>query len=250
VPDFDSHGVRISYDVIGDGPPILLIHGFASNARVNWVSTGWTEYLSHAGYRVIIFDNRGHGDSAKLYDENLYGAQDMAEDARRLLDHLQIAEANVMGYSMGARITAFLAINHPERVCSAVIAGLAYNMVRGFGRGDMIAEALEAEDASTISEPEPAAFRKFAEQTRSDLKALAACMRSRGHKIGFDDLAKIRCPVLVVAGDADSVAGPIEPLLEVIPNSTGVYLPGKDHMKAVGDRQYKQAVLSFLNGLS
>ena len=244
---FDSDGVKIAYEVSGTGEPVLLIHGFASNGRVNWGSTGWVKFLEDLGRQVIVIDNRGHGESEKLYDPAAYDASEMAEDARRLLDHLGIRSCDVMGYSMGARICAFLAINHPERVKRAVIAGLAYNMVRGFGRGDAIADALEADGDDKSLAPEPRAFRRFARQTGSDMKALAACMRSRGHKITMDMLATIRSPVLVVAGDVDDVAGPIGPLVEAIPGARGVSLAGKDHMKAVGDPAYKQAVKAFFS---
>ena len=109
--------------------PILLIHGFASNISMNWISPGWADVLTKAGYRVIAYDNRGHGHSAKLYDLEQYGAPLMAEDARRLLDHLQIKRAHVMGYSMGARIAAFLAIARPERVARIVFGGLGINIL-------------------------------------------------------------------------------------------------------------------------
>ena len=116
MPNFLSDGISLSYQVFGDGKPILLIHGFASNVEINWVSTGWVETLTGAGYRVIALDNRGHGRSQKLYDPRLYFAHEMAADAARLLDHLEIERLPVIGYSMGARIAAFLALREPRRV--------------------------------------------------------------------------------------------------------------------------------------
>ncbi|MCK5551391.1 MAG: alpha/beta fold hydrolase, partial [Hyphomicrobiaceae bacterium] len=115
---FDSNGVEIAYVDEGAGDPVLLIHGFASNVATNWIDTGWVQTLTAAGRHVIAFDNRGHGRSAKLYSTDDYGAALMAEDARRLLDHLNIETADIMGYSMGARISAFLAIAHPQRARS------------------------------------------------------------------------------------------------------------------------------------
>ena len=100
---FDSNGVEIAFSDAGRGAPILLIHGFASNSAVNWADTGWVETLIRARRRVIAIDNRGHGMSEKLYDSEKYAAPVMAGDAGRLLDHLKIARADVMGYSMGAR---------------------------------------------------------------------------------------------------------------------------------------------------
>ncbi|MBL8893825.1 MAG: alpha/beta hydrolase, partial [Rhizobiales bacterium] len=199
MPTFFSDGVEIAYREAGEGAPVLLIHGFGSNIDVNWGDTGWISTLVNAGYRVIALDNRGHGASAKLYDKAAYAAPEMAEDARRLLDHLEIAQADVMGYSMGARIAAFLAIEHPSRVRRLVLAGLAANMIDGVPGGEAIARALEAESLADVTGAEPRAFRKVAEQTKSDLKALAACMRSSRERIDREALGRIRCPVLVVA---------------------------------------------------
>lgn len=246
MPSFSSAGVEIAYEVEGEGSPVLLIHGFASNARTNWRETGWIDTLAAAGHRVIAFDNRGHGLSEKLYDPASYAAAEMAEDGRRLLDHLDIAAADVMGYSMGARLAALLAINHPERVRRAVLAGLAANMIHGVGGGETIARGLAADSLAEVTDPTARAFRAFAEQTGSDLKALAACMGSSRQKISPTDLARIRAPVLVVAGEIDEIAGPVEPLVAAIPNARGLTLPRRDHMKAVGDRTYKRAVVEFL----
>lgn len=247
---FQSDGVEIAYEVAGQGPPVLLIHGFASNARVNWEATGWIKTLVGAGHQVITFDNRGHGESGKLYDPEGYGATEMSEDARRLLDHLRIEAVDVMGYSMGARLTALLAIRHPDRVGRAVLAGLAANMIRGLGGSETIARGLEADSLAEVQDPTARAFRIFAEQTKGDLKALAACMRSARQIITPEELALISAPVLVVAGGADDVAGPVEPLVAAIPGARGVTLPGRDHMKAVGDRTYKEVVVDFLNPLA
>ena len=141
---FESDGVRIAYSDEGEGEPVLLIHGFASNVATNWIGPGWVQTLTGSGRRVIAYDNRGHGLSEKLYDPSRYGAPAMAEDARRLLDHLGIARADVMGYSMGARIAAFLAVDHPGAVRSAILGGLGIRLVDGVGLPTSIADALEA----------------------------------------------------------------------------------------------------------
>ena len=238
--------VKINLRYGGNGPPILLIHGFASTGRVNWWDTGWVRTLVDAGRQVITFDHRGHGASEKLYDSALYPAAEMAEDARRLLDHLGIAQADVMGYSMGARVSAFLTIAHPGRVRHAVFAGLAARMITGVGGAEAIARALEAESRNDVTDLGARAFRIFAEQTKSDLRALASCIRSSREKISSDELARICVPVLVVAGEKDDVAGDVQTLVDAIPGARGVTLPGRNHMNAVGDRGYKDAVLEFL----
>ena len=247
---FESDGVKIAYHLEGEASaassPILLIHGFASNTATNWIATGWVRTLTRAGRQVIAFDNRGHGESEKLYDPEAYGAPIMAEDARRLLDHLGISSADVMGYSMGARIAAFLAMAHPDRVHSAIFAGLGSNMVRGLGGSGPIATALEADSLDDVKNDTARTFRAFAEQTGSDLRALAACIRSSREKITPEALGKLQMPVLVAVGSEDVIGGPPQKLAELMPNARALLIEGRDHMKAVGDKQYKQGVLDFL----
>lgn len=243
---FNSAGVEIAYSDEGIGQPVLLIHGFASNARVNWQATGWMKTLQQAGYRVIAIDNRGHGESEKLYDSEKYAASIMADDAGRLLDHLGIAQAAVMGYSMGARISAFLTLQRPEKVSRVIFAGLAERMVLGVGGSEEIYAGLKAEGWRDVTDPTARAFRLFAESTKSDLNALAACIRSSRVKIKAEALASITCPVLVVAGELDDISGAVQPLVDMIRNARGVVLPERNHMNAVGDQGYKKAVLAFL----
>jgi pimeloyl-ACP methyl ester carboxylesterase len=243
---FNSDGVEIAFSDHGTGEPVLLIHGFASNSRVNWEATGWVKTLVGAGHRVIAIDNRGHGESEKLYDPAQYSAPIMADDAARLLAHLGIEKAAVMGYSMGARITAFLTMLHAKRVSKAVFAGLAERMVLGVPGSDAIAEAMEALALHSITDKGAKSFRIFAEQTKSDKRALAACIRSSRVKIKPEALGQIACPVLVVAGEVDNVAGAVQPLVDLIPGANGVVLPGRNHMNAVGDKGFKKSVLDFL----
>ncbi len=246
MPTFISDGVEIAYLDEGQGDPVLLIHGFASNKTVNWVDTGWVRELVRAGYRVIAVDNRGHGESAKLYDPALYSSPLMAEDAARLLDHLHIPKADVMGYSMGARITAFLSMKHPTRVRSAIFAGLGINMVRGLAGTGPIANALEAPSIDDVTNPTARTFRAFAEQTKSDLKALAACIRSARDPITAEALGKLQVPVLVAVGTLDVIGGSARELAALIPGGKALDMPDRDHMRAVGDRAYKDGVLAFL----
>ena len=243
---FNSDGVEIAFEVWGEGPPVLLIHGFASSAFVNWRDTHWVKVLTEAGHQVIAIDNRGHGQSEKLYDSALYSAPLMADDAVRLLDHLNVAQADVMGYSMGARITAFIAMVHPTRVRRAVFAGLASRMITGVGGAEEIALALEADSAAAVEDRMARGFRLFADQTKSDRRALAACIRSSRVKIKAEALAEIKVPVLVVAGELDDVAGNVAELTAIMPGSQGVVLPNRNHMNAVGDREYKDAVVRFI----
>lgn len=249
MPTFQSDDAAIHFIDEGEGEPILLIHGFASNIATNWVTPSWVGFLKGKGYRVVALDNRGHGRSEKFYDTARYRAPIMAEDARRLLDHLGIAVAHVMGYSMGARISAFLALAHRERVRSLVFGGLGVNMVRGMAGTGPIAAALEADSIDDVSNATARTFRAFAEQTGSDLKALAACIRASREPLTREDVARIGVPVLVAVGETDVVGGSPEALAELIPGAKALVIPGRDHMKAVGDRAYKDGVAEFLASL-
>jgi pimeloyl-ACP methyl ester carboxylesterase len=243
---FDSDGVRIAYVDEGEGEPILLIHGFASNIAANWIDPGWVKTLTQAGRRVIAYDNRGHGRSDKFYDPALYGAPAMAEDARRLLDHLGVARTDVLGYSMGARIAAFLTFAHPERVRSVIFGGLGIHMVRGMVGSGPLAHALEAPRVEDVTNATARSFRVFAEQTKSDLKALAACMRGPREKVPAERLGEIAVPALVAVGSKDVIGGSGAALAELIPGAQFLEITGRDHMRAVGDAAFKQGVLDFL----
>ncbi|HRD74756.1 MAG TPA: alpha/beta hydrolase [Hyphomicrobiaceae bacterium] len=243
--EFSSDGVTIAYLDEGAGEPVLLIHGFASNIAANWVDPGWVRHLTRLGYRVIAMDNRGHGASQKLHATSDYSAPLMAEDARRLLDHLGIERADVIGYSMGARIGAFLALAHPARVRSLVFGGLGANMIRPMAGTGPIAHALEAASIDDVTNATARTFRAFAESTKSDLKALAACIRSAREPITAEALKTLQCPVLVAVGSEDVIGGSAEDLAALIPNGTFLVIEGRDHMKAVGDRSFKDGVAAF-----
>ncbi len=247
---FDSNGVRIAYiDVVPDsgaGNPVLLVHGFGSNHAVNWISTLWVKTLTHAGYRVIALDNRGHGQSEKLYDPAAYTLTIMAEDARRLLDRLGIDQADVMGYSMGARIVATLALNCPERVRSLLLGGLGIHLVQGEGLPPGIADAMEAPSLDVLTDPTERMFRAFAEQTKSDRKALAACMRGSRQSLSPSQVAQIFAPTLIAVGTKDHIAGSPHDLAALMPNACALDIPNRDHNVAVGDMNHKRGVLAFL----
>jgi pimeloyl-ACP methyl ester carboxylesterase len=245
MPRFQHGSVEIAFLDEGEGEPIVLVHGFASNARVNWVEPGWVATLTRAGRRVIALDNRGHGQSMKLHDRADYHTDEMVDDVRALLDHLGIARADVMGYSMGARICAFLALKAPERVRSAIFGGLGIHLVDG-ALPESIAAALEAPSLDAVADPQGRMFRAFAERTDSDLAALAACIRGSRQTLTRTEVASIRVPVLIAVGSNDTVAGSPHALAELIPGAQVLDIPGRDHMLAVGDRVFKAGVLKFL----
>jgi pimeloyl-ACP methyl ester carboxylesterase len=242
------HGdVEIAYLDEGAGAPVVLVHGFASNKGINWVNPGWVATLTGAGKRAIALDNRGHGASSKLTDPAAYYSATMAEDVRALLDHLRIERADVIGYSMGARIAAFLAMNNPARVRCVVLGGLGFRLVEGIGLSENIAVALEAPSLADVRDPTGRLFRSFAEQTKSDLPALAACIRGSRQTLSRAQVATIKAPVLVAVGTEDKVAGSAQKLAALIPNARALDIPNRDHMLAVGDKVFKAGAIEFLN---
>jgi pimeloyl-ACP methyl ester carboxylesterase len=230
---FVHEGVEIAFLDEGEGEPIVLVHGFASNAAVNWVYPGWITTLTRANRRVIAPDLRGHGGSTKLYDPAAYHSATMAEDVRALLDHLGLGIVDVMGYSMGARVAAFLALAHPGRLRAAVFGGLGSHLVDGVGLPESIADALEAPSLADVRDPQGRTFR-------------AACIRGSRQTLSPQRVGAIRLPVLVAVGTKDAVAGSADALAALLPAGRALHISGRDHMQAVGDKVFKEGVLGFL----
>ncbi|MEN3285926.1 MAG: hypothetical protein V7634_226 [Bradyrhizobium sp.] len=247
MPSFHNGAVEIAYLDEGEGNPIVLVHGFASSKNVNWVYPTWVSELRKDGRRVIALDNRGHGDSAKLYDPAQYAIAEMAGDVVALMDHLDVACADIMGYSMGGRIAAHLALTAPQRMRSAIFGGIGMAMIEGGGPGENVALALEAPSLDDVTDPVGRTFRAFADQTRSDRLALAACMRGSRGLMSKEDAGRIGVPVLIAVGSTDEVAGSAAALGALIPGAEVLDIPNRDHMRAVGDKVYKAGVIDFLS---
>ena len=145
----------------------------------------------------------------------------MAEDVRALLDHLGIARADVMGYSMGARITANLALAHPKRLRSAIFGGLGIRLVSGGGLPSNVVRALEAPSIDEVADPQGFMFRRFAEQTKSDLRALAACARAGAGPLPREQVASLTIPALIAVGTKDTIAGSPQELAQLLPGGAG-----------------------------
>src|SRR3984957_11636388 len=248
---FSSDGVDIAF--IDAGPqgrdlnePILLIHGFSSSHRMHWVGPRWVDPLSDAGRRVIAFDNRGHGESEKLHAPADYHLDLMTRDAANLLAHLGVERADVMGYSMGARIASFIALSQPSLVRSLVLGGLGDRLVRDGGLPEAIAEALEAPSLDSLTDPTQRLFRGFADQTKSDCAALAACVRGSRRSLTPEEAARINQPTLVAVGERDTLAGDPSKLVALLPRAEALSIPGRDHNLAVGDKAFKAGALHFL----
>lgn len=244
---FTSDGVEIYYEVHGEGTPIILVHGFASDLARNWKDVGWMGWLNDAGYRVIALDCRGHGKSQKLYDVENYKGLAMPGDVINLMDHLGIERAHLMGYSMGGMIAARLLLHHEDRFDKAILAGVGGSMIDGSRRdSSAIADGLLADDVDSIKDPRAKGFRMFADASGGDRKALATYMQAG--RPGYDaaEFGKVTLPVLVVAGEKDDLTGDPAVLAACFPNGRAVVPPRRDHLNTVGDKVYREAVIEFL----
>lgn len=245
---FNSQNVEIAYETAGnpEDKPILLIHGFGSTHKNNWVEPGWTAHLVDAGFYVVMLDNRGHGQSQKLYDRVDYNLDRMAEDGYNLMQHLGFDEFDLLGYSMGARISAFIAIAHPDAVKHVILGGLGHNIIEGTPDVEKIANGLLADSLADVKDEHGRTFRIFADHTGSDRNALAACIMSPRRTMTVAEVQQINQSVLVAIGTVDEVAGSGEELVAMLPNGEYLPIPRRDHMRATGDRVFKEGSVKFL----
>jgi pimeloyl-ACP methyl ester carboxylesterase len=206
MPDFDSNGARIHYEVFGEGKPIVLVHGFGVSLRSNWVATGWIDVLSPLR-QVIALDCRGHGESDRPLESTANAADEMTDDVVRLMDHLGVATADIFGYSMGAGIALRAVVRHAERFTSAVLGGFGFAQPRGA--------------------PPDVAAALLAPIDRAQLEAIPV-------------------PVLIVHGAKDALAPSAREIAALIPGARLIELAGKEHITAVADQQFKETVVAFL----
>jgi pimeloyl-ACP methyl ester carboxylesterase len=254
---FDSGGVKIHYLVEGKGEPVLLIHGFATNARLQWMVSGVFKALAK-DHRVIAMDVRGHGDSGKPSDPKKYGTE-MVEDAVRLLDHLKIGKAHVVGYSMGALITGKLLGTHPDRLLTATLGGtgifpegvtlppnlekLAQSLEKGKGMGSILMTMTPPGKAK----PSAGTIRSANRLVGDNGKALAAVVRSwTTLGVSRDQLEANKVPTLALIGTADPFKEGFDFMKECMSNLKIVTLDGATHLNAPSNPKFVRSLLSFL----
>ena len=253
---FSSGGLSIAYDDIqpadGVAGTVFLVHGFATSRAENWRRLGWYGAFERKGYRLVALDLRGHGESDKPHDPAAYGGDVLVGDIVGLMDHLDLGRVDLLGYSMGARLSLQTALTHPGRVNNLIVGGIGDRMLKpppAEAPKMTMAEAMRAEDPESITEKTMKGFRLFADGQGEDRLALAAFTEGRGGApIGADDLAGIAMPALVVAGSLDEMAGDPQGLADAIPGAKSVTLPACDHFSAIPHALFKAAVFDFLEG--
>lgn len=236
-------GLKLAYEIEGDGVPVLLLHGYATDSFINWVRPGIVDQLVKSGYKVITLDQRGHGSSGKPHDPSSYGDGAMVRDAGGLLDHLGVEQCLGAGYSMGARNMLELVVAD-ARVRAAVLGGIGSNMLHGREWGDRVADAMLAADKRAITDRFAKSFRDFAELTGADREALAAIQRNaRGPLQG---LSSVRVPTLILCGDSDPMIGSPQELADAIPGSR-VATVGGTHLNVVNNPEFHKELVAFMD---
>jgi pimeloyl-ACP methyl ester carboxylesterase len=239
-----TDNVKIHYMILGQGTPVVLIHGFTGTAEGNWFSNGVAEALAK-NHRVIALDCRGHGKSDKPHDSAMYGDR-LWKDVIELMDHLKIERAHVHGYSMGGMITARLLAHHPERFITASFGG------SGVRETDPTWVAKAPKDKKGADPKEAEASKKLAANPARDQEALAAIRQSfQAFRQSQIDLTKIDIPVLALNGEFDSPNAKTVRMQRELKNFKSVILPGKSHLTAIMagyiPELYIQTLVDFIN---
>lgn len=256
---FDADGIRLHYTVEGQGEPVVLLHGFAVNADLNWRLTGITAALARH-FQVITLDLRGHGLSDKPHDPGSYGAA-MLHDVLRLLDHLKIGKAHLVGYSLGGFIALKMAAEYPQRLLTVAVLGAGWERPDNpmfLSRLAQLADALQAGEAIGplcaqlgAERPKPGWLHTWAVRLMTgyfnDQQALAALVRSLGELALTEvQLRRIPIPIRMIVGSLDPFRISAQAGQGLIPDYTLVVIDGADHLGASLRRETIQALGSFL----
>jgi len=249
---FQSGGLSLAFDDIGPrgGRPVVLVHGFSSNRAENWKRLGWYGAFERKGFRCVALDLRGHGESAKPHEPEAYAREALTGDILALMDHLDIPKTDLVGFSLGARLSLATALAHPDRIDHLVLGGVGGRLFEAPRDPGLLEAAMTAEDPETISEPLLRSFRHFADEQGEDRLALAALARAPGGSgVTRETLGTLSVPTLVVAGARDALAGDPEELAAAIPGARAVTLPGCDHFSAIPHALFKASVFDFLDDM-
>jgi len=223
-------------------PAILLVHGFSSSAEASWARNGWLDLLADTGRTVLAPDLLGHGTAAKPHDPAAYEA--MEDEVRAAIDG--VGPVDAVGFSMGARLLLVIEASHPGTFGRIVVGGIGRNL---FARSDTEPVAAAIETQGEALDPLTRAFVAVATTPPNDPRALAACLRRPSPELGVSELARVGCPVLVVVGDADTLAVPADQLVDALPDATLVTVKGADHLGTMRGFGFLDAALGFLGAL-
>ncbi|MFW9942219.1 MAG: alpha/beta fold hydrolase [Candidatus Thorarchaeota archaeon] len=262
MPFFNNDGIKIYYEVEGEGPPVIMIHGFAASLEGNWKQTNWVEVLKN-DYKLILLDCRGHGRSDKPLDQDQYGAH-MTDDIVKLLDHLSIEKANFFGYSMGARLSFELLLRKQELFISAILGGFVLQFPDdedGSAAQRRINDMIEALKANIDEIKNPVALRirrvisAYKDFNLQNLDALTAVLKGglqrqrnsiQTNTQRKESLKKIKVPLLTVVG-SDDFPGDKTLIAQLVPDACHFQIQGRDHINVVPDPKFHMVVKAFLD---
>lgn len=230
-----------------DAPTVLMVHGFASSIRDNWVMTGWVRMLQRAGFRVLGVDQRGHGLSEKPHEPEAYAVRMLASDLETVLDTYLIDEAFYIGYSLGARVGWEVLRDLGERIPRAVLGGVPDGVP--LARLDIGQVRRYIADGTPVTDARTQAYIALTERVPGNdvraLLALAEGLRASG-SIDPDSADAPEQPVLFATGSEDAVIAGSRALAAACPQGRFFEIPGRHHFNAPGSREFRAAGLEFL----
>ena len=239
---FESDGLTLSYRIIGEGPPLVLIHGWSANGQ-EWDEVGWPDALG--GRTLAIPELRGHGASAKPHDPSAYRMEALAGDVIALLDVIRAPTADVFGYSMGGTIALWAAVLAPARVQSLVAGAVADATA---GEASSLARGLRGLDPPTGRSER---YRAYIERVgNNDMDALLACLDAGLLAPQCQELAIFGGEALLACGDLDRRRETTERLAGCMPGGRFLLLEGNDHMGGFESTRFKAAAVEFLDEVS
>lgn len=251
---FNSNGVPIRYVIQGEGEPVILLHGFILNLRTNWIAGGVLDALSRH-HRVAAFDLRGHGESGKPHEPQSYGME-MVHDVIRLMDHLNMERAHVVGYSLGGILALKLIETAPKRLHSLVVGGADWIPDRNSasqkwgGLTDLMRRIQPGESISSYFWPDgngrpPREIREVIDN--NDARALAAVSSGMMDVTVSVDVLRSNCvPILALFGENDPIQSSGAAMKAVAKNFTMQVVPGLDHHTLAGSPEFPQAIRQFI----
>ena len=260
MPFFKNDGIKIYYEIKGEGPPVVMIHGFAMTLGTTWLPRCVNSLKKN--YLLILLDCRGHGKSDKPHEDSYYGPK-MTEDVIKLMEHLSIEKANFLGHSNGAHMIFWLLLDKPEIFISAILGGFTLPIVKDDEErlkyteaNKKVIEAFRAESPEQIKDPSFRSYCQFTEKSGNDLLALASVIAGNIKKLSDPrsslaqmkkSLKKIKTPVMTVIGSGDMIPGDKTLAAQLIPDACHFQIQGKDHLSLLRDSKFHMVVKAFLD---
>ena len=237
-------GTKLALHRVGEGRPLILLHGLFSSAQMNWIKWGHAERIAEQGYEVLMLDFRVHGESEAPHDPTSYPSGVLVQDVAALVNHLGLTDYDLAGFSLGARTSIHGVANgslNPKRL---ILGGMGVDGLSEWEkRAAFFTRVIDEFDA--IPKGDPAYFSmQFLKSQKVD-RVAARLLLDTMEDLPLSDLAKITCPTLVVCGDEDRDNGSAQEMAEMLPDATYAEVPGT-HMSSVTKPDLGRAMAEWL----